>query len=110
MAERRSCNGPFPYKQAKAPAEKRTETGQENRRLRVQLPPEALIYIIKRKDTHMNQEKFFKGIFAIIVVANILLAAWNYMKGDFVGFLISALVVILWAAVAFGMTKFVINK
>lgn len=57
----------------------------------------------------MNQQKFFKFIFAVIVIANIFLAAWNYMKGDMVGFLISVLVVVLWAAVAFGMTKFVIK-
>jgi hypothetical protein len=58
----------------------------------------------------MNQQKFFSITFFIIVIANLILAAWNYVKGDFVGFLISALVVVLWAIVAFGMTKFVIKK
>jgi|GEM_PF-3185859 len=58
----------------------------------------------------MDQQKFFKAVFAVIVIANLALAAWNYMKGDFVGFLISALVVVLWAIVAFGMTKFVTKK
>ena len=58
----------------------------------------------------MNQQKFFRFTFAVIVMANLILAAWNYMKGDLVGFLISALVVVLWAIVAFGMTRFVINK
>ena len=57
----------------------------------------------------MKKQTFFKVIFAIIVVANLILAVWNYIKGDFVGFLISALVVVLWAIVAFGMTKFVIK-
>ena len=58
----------------------------------------------------MDKQKFFTVIFAVIVVANLILAVWNYLKDDFIGVLISALVVILWAIVAFGMTKFVIRK
>ena len=58
----------------------------------------------------MDQQKFFSFTFAVIVIANLVLAAWNYMKGDFVGFLISSIVVVLWAIVAFGMTRFVIKK
>jgi len=58
----------------------------------------------------VDKQKFFKVIFAVIVVANLILAVWNYLKGDFVGFLISAIVVILWAIVSFGMTKYVIKK
>ena len=58
----------------------------------------------------MDKQKFFTVIFAVIVVANPILAVWNYLKDDFIGVLISALVVILWAIVAFGMTKFVIRK
>jgi hypothetical protein len=57
----------------------------------------------------MNKQAFFKIIFSIIVVANLILAVRNYLKGDLVGFLISALVVVLWAIVAFGMTRFVIR-
>ena len=66
------------------------------------------IYITKI-NIDMKKQAFFKFIFAIIVIANLILAVWNYLKGDFVGFLISALVVVLWAIVAFGMTKFVIK-
>ena len=58
----------------------------------------------------MNQELFFKITFAVIVVANAVLAVWNYMKGDLVGSMISTLVVVLWAVVAFGMTRYVIKK
>ncbi len=58
----------------------------------------------------MDRQKFFKAVFAVIVIANVILAARNYLKGDIVGFLVSAIVVILWAVVAFGMTRFVIKK
>lgn len=58
----------------------------------------------------MNQKRFFRATFAIIVIANLILAVWNFIKGDLVGFSISAIVVVLWAIVAFGMTRFVIKK
>ena len=58
----------------------------------------------------MNKQKFFKITFFVIVIANFILAIRNYLRGDIIGFLISALVVILWAIVAFGMTRFVVNE
>jgi len=71
--------------------------------------PSEILFITKTNDD-MNKQSLFKIIFAIIVVANLILSVWNYLKGDLIGFLISAIVVVLLIIVAFGMTKFVIKK
>ena len=51
-------------------------------------------------------EQLSRVIFAVIFVSNLVLAVWNYLKGDFIELLISSSIAILiavWFVV--GLTK-----
>jgi len=43
----------------------------------------------------MEKDLLFKIVFTIIIICNLVLAVWNYMKSDFLESGISALIVLM---------------